>query len=167
MESSAHNGINGTSPAEEGGYLAINRSSLEIPTDLSPPHSHAGRPPSYPSASGTQPNLPMNAPFFSASYPEDSKKHLLLAASGSVATIKLPNILRSLSTHPALSVRVILTAAATKFLSGVSAEQPTVASLLSIPNVEAVYTDHDEWAHPWVRSAPILHIEVKKKPLVK
>ena len=133
------------------------RTSLEA----SPPASRAGRPPSY-TSTALQQVLPINPPFRASEHASDGKKHLLLAASGSVATIKLPNILRSLSTHPALSIKVILTAAAVQFLSGVSAEQPTVASLLSIPNVDAVYTDQDEWVQPWTRGAPILHIELRK-----
>ena len=125
--------------------------SLELPSALhphtsleaSPPASRAGRPPSYTSTAPQQ-ILSINLPFRASEHASDGKKHLLLAASGSVATIKLPNILRSLSTHPALSIRVIVTAAAVQFLSGASVEQPTVASLLSIPNVDAVYTDQDE-----------------------
>ena len=149
--------MNGLHVASET-YNAIARES----PSLELPHSLSGRPPSYVSGVVPQQILPVNAPFHAAELANDGKKHLLLAASGSVATIKIPNILRALSTHPALSIRVILTASAMQFLSGVSAEQPTVASLLSIPNVDAVYTDHDEWEPPWTRGASILHIELRK-----
>ncbi|KAL8645950.1 MAG: hypothetical protein Q9210_006421, partial [Variospora velana] len=94
----------------------------------------------------------------------DGKKHLLLAASGSVATIKLPPILSSLSTYPNLSIRLVLTTAATHFLAGQSPAQPALSSLLSIPNVDSIHLDADEWtASPaWTREAPILHIELRR-----
>jgi phosphopantothenoylcysteine decarboxylase len=93
----------------------------------------------------------------------DGKAHLLLAASGSVATIKLPNMIQSLSHHPNLSIRVILTASAKHFLAGQSKEQPTVSSLLHLPNVDAVYDDASEWGpEPWRRGAEVLHIQLRK-----
>lgn len=91
----------------------------------------------------------------------DSKKHLLLAASGSVATIKLPLIISSFENHPNLSIRVIVTKAATQFLAGQSLEQPTIPSLALLPNVDAVYLDEDEWIDPWTRHSKILHIELR------
>ncbi|KAH8894874.1 flavoprotein [Thozetella sp. PMI_491] len=92
----------------------------------------------------------------------DGKIHLLVACSGSVATIKLPNILQSFARYPRLSVRVILTASAARFLEGQSHEQPTLLQLRRIPNVDAIYRDEDEWSTPWVRSANILHIELRR-----
>lgn len=92
----------------------------------------------------------------------DSKKHLLLAASGSVATIKLPLIISSFENHPNLSIRVVVTKAATQFLAGQSLEQPTVSSLALLPNVDAVYLDEDEWIEPWTRHSKILHIELRR-----
>ena len=92
----------------------------------------------------------------------DSKKHLLLAASGSVATIKLPLIISSFQNHPNLSIRVILTKAATHFLAGKSPEQPTIPSLALLPNVDAVHLDEDEWIDPWSRRSKILHIELRR-----
>lgn len=92
----------------------------------------------------------------------DSRIHLLLAASGSVATIKLPLIIQALSRHPNLSIRVLLTPSARRFLAGQSAEQPTVASLHELPNVDAVYVDEDEWKEPWKRGNGILHIELRR-----
>ena len=79
---------------------------------------------------------------------QDGKQHLLLAASGSVATIKLPLIISSFQARSNLSIRVILTKSATHFLAGQSPEQPTVASLASLPNVDAVHLDEDEWNEP-------------------
>lgn len=92
----------------------------------------------------------------------DSKKHLLLAASGSVATIKIPSIITALARHPRLSIRVVLTASAAAFLAGQSSEQPTLASVAGLPNVDAVYLDEDEWREPWVRGNSILHIELRR-----
>ncbi|KAK8099751.1 flavoprotein [Apiospora kogelbergensis] len=92
----------------------------------------------------------------------DGKTHLLLAASGSVATIKLPLIVQALSSHPNLSIRILLTPSASRFLAGQSAEQPTVSSLRHLPNVDAVYVDEDEWKEPWKRGNAILHIELRR-----
>lgn len=92
----------------------------------------------------------------------DGKTHLLLGASGSVAVIKLPLIISSLANHPNLSIRVILTKSATHFLAGQSPEQPTVASLSFLPNVDSVHQDEDEWIEPWKRDAKILHIELRR-----
>ncbi len=97
-----------------------------------------------------------------ANHLNDGKVHLLMACSGSVATIKLPNLLQSFSKYPNISVRVVLTASAAKFLEGQSAEQPTLLQLRHIPNVDAIYRDEDEWTPPWVRSANILHIELRR-----
>jgi phosphopantothenoylcysteine decarboxylase len=93
----------------------------------------------------------------------DGKAHLLLAVSGSVATIKLVDIIRALSRHPNLSIRVIMTSSAERFLAGQSEEQPTVSSSLQLPNVDAVYDDAAEWGpEPWRRGAEILHIELRR-----
>ncbi|KAK8071337.1 halotolerance protein [Apiospora hydei] len=92
----------------------------------------------------------------------DGKTHLLLAASGSVATIKLPLIVQALARHPNLSIRILLTPSASRFLAGQSVEQPTVSSLRHQPNVDAVYVDEDEWKEPWKRGNAILHIELRR-----
>ena len=92
----------------------------------------------------------------------DGKKHLLLAVSGSVATIKLPMIISSLENQSNLSIRVIATKAASHFLAGQSVEQPTLSSLTLLPNVDAVYIDEDEWIEPWTRLSKILHIELRR-----
>lgn len=102
-------------------------------------------------------------PFVAADH-HDRKHHLLLAASGSVATIKLPNIVQALSSHHSehLSIILVLTEPATRFLAGQSAEQPDVDSLAQIPSVVAIFRDEDEWRHPWTRGAGILHIELRR-----
>ncbi|KAL1864857.1 hypothetical protein Daus18300_007424 [Diaporthe australafricana] len=105
---------------------------------------------------------------------DDGKTHLLLAASGSVATIKIPNIITALTqAHPpsTLSIRLILTSSASNFLAGQSAEQPTLQSLLTIPGLDGIYHDGDEWGRGpavgpeegvWRRGGPILHIELRR-----
>lgn len=92
----------------------------------------------------------------------DGKAHLLLAASGSVASIKLHLIISALKHYPNLSIRVILTKSAVHFFTGQSEEQPTVATLASLPNVDAIHQDEDEWVEPWTRGMNILHIELRR-----
>jgi len=92
----------------------------------------------------------------------DGKIHILLAASGSVATIKLPNIAEALCRHAHVSVRIIITKSAEQFLGGQSAEQPALDTLQQITGVDGIYRDEDEWTTPWQRGNPILHIELRK-----
>ncbi|KAK7753984.1 hypothetical protein SLS62_004083 [Diatrype stigma] len=78
------------------------------------------------------------------------------------STIKLPNIIQALSVHHDLSIRVLLTPSAARFLAGQSPEQPSLASLTDLPNVDGVYGDTDEWRQPWTRGNAILHIELRR-----
>ncbi|KAL2073737.1 hypothetical protein VTL71DRAFT_11063 [Oculimacula yallundae] len=117
-------------------------------------------PPSPTNPPQNPPSLPV--PFTASSHARDNKTHLLLAASGSVATIKIPLILHSLSTHSSLSIILLLTKSALTFLSGQSAEQPHYNSLLQIPNVDGVFLDDEEWVRPWKRGDSILHIELRR-----
>jgi phosphopantothenoylcysteine decarboxylase len=56
-----------------------------------------------------------------------------------------------------------MTSSAERFLAGQSEEQPTVSSLLQLPNVDAVYDNAAEWGpEPWRRGAEILHIELRR-----
>jgi phosphopantothenoylcysteine decarboxylase len=103
-----------------------------------------------------------NTPFKASDYANDGKQHLLLAASGSVATIKIVNIIAGLSHHPNLAICLILTKSAAGFLAGQSAEQPHFESLRAYKNVEKIFFDEDEWIHPWKRGQPILHIELRR-----
>lgn len=75
--------------------------------------------------------------------------------------LPVPVIVQALAKYKGvLSIRIVLTESATHFLAGQSPEQPTVLSLLRLPNVDAVYRDQDEWGpQPWKRGANILHIE--------
>lgn len=101
-------------------------------------------------------------PFVAADHANDGKHHLLLAASGSVATIKLPSIVAALSRHTNLSVRIVLTKSAQNFLAGQSAEQPPLGALNNVRNVDGIYLDEDEWSKPWTRGGGILHIELRR-----
>jgi len=103
------------------------------------------------------------APRFSAAdYAHDGKHHLLLAATGSVATIKLPFIAYALAKHKNVSIRVVVTPSAAEFLQSQSPEQPSLESLPDMPGVDGVYYDADEWSKPWVRGDKILHIELRR-----
>src|ERR1700753_47131 len=102
------------------------------------------------------------APFDSSIYVNDGKTHLLLAAAGSVATIKIPLIIQAFGSHPALSIRVVLTSPAAQFLQGQSEEQPSLEEISRLPNVDGIYLDADEWSNPWIRNAKILHIELRR-----
>jgi phosphopantothenoylcysteine decarboxylase len=102
------------------------------------------------------------AAFDSSLHLNDNKHHLLLAATGSVASIKIPNIISALSTHRNLSIRLMLTPSSAHFFSGQTAEQPTLATIAALPNVDGVYQDADEWDPAWTRGAKILHIELRR-----
>lgn len=121
--------------------------------------------PQLPTVRHSMNHYPYPAHAVAASH-DDGKIHLLLGASGSVAVIKLPLIARALLKHTppsVLSIRIVLTPSATKFLAGQSPEQPTVSALGHIDGVDGVYTDKDEWGpEPWRRGQPILHVELRK-----
>lgn len=104
----------------------------------------------------------MSSPFFAQEHLQDNKVHILLAASGSVATIKLPNIAKALCLHENVSVRIIVTQSAERFLIGQSPEQPSLDDLRDTDGVDGIYRDADEWSAPWTRGASILHIELRK-----
>ncbi|KAF1835004.1 flavo protein [Decorospora gaudefroyi] len=92
----------------------------------------------------------------------DDTINVLLCASGSVATIKIPNMVNALAKHANVRVRLVFTAAATNFLQGQSAEQPSIEDIEALPNVDGIYFDEDEWKEPWVRGNKILHIELRR-----
>lgn len=103
-----------------------------------------------------------SSPLIASDHANDNKYHLLLAASGSVATIKLPNIVQGLSEATNLSIRIIVTSSAAKFLQGQSPEQPSLHEIAKFTNVDAIHYDEDEWKTLWTRGAPILHIELRR-----
>lgn len=123
--------------------------------------SAAEAPSTVPQAQSSQPST--HSTFNAEDYAGDGKRHLLLACSGSVATIKLPNMLQALQGRSAnLSIRVILTASAAKFLKGQSAEQPNLKQIRGIQGLDGIHFDEDEWDPAWTRGAPILHIELRR-----
>lgn len=101
-------------------------------------------------------------PFDHAAFAQDGKHHILLAASGSVATIKLPLIAEALAAHENVSLRIIITENARNFLQAQSAEQPQLQELKQIKGVDGMHMDVDEWRKPWVRGDKILHIELRR-----
>ncbi|CAG8043211.1 unnamed protein product [Penicillium olsonii] len=101
-------------------------------------------------------------PFAAQRFREDGKVHILVAVSGSVATIKLPNITAALCQNERVSVRIIVTEASENFLMNQSSEQPILDSLLQIEGVDGIHRDRDEWSPPWTRGGPVLHIELRK-----
>ena len=100
--------------------------------------------------------------FSAAEFEDDGKHHILLAATGSVATIKIPLITEALSSRQNVSIRIVLTPSAERFLIGQSEEQPDLMSLDKLPNIDGIYHDADEWSKPWVRGDKILHIELRR-----
>ena len=113
-------------------------------------------------SSESRPSTTVREPFDSSRYINDNKHHLLLCASGSVATIKIVPIISELAKHDNLSIRLILTSSAAQFLQGQSAEQPSIEEIRQMKNVDGIYMDEDEWAIPWTRGAKILHIELRR-----
>ena len=102
------------------------------------------------------------AQFSAAEFANDGKQHILLAATGSVATIKLPLIAKALAAHENVSIRILITPFAEEFLQGQSKEQPELQDLLAIPNVDGIYDNSDEWTPAWVRGGKVLHIELRR-----
>jgi hypothetical protein len=68
----------------------------------------------------------------------------------------------ALSRHGNVSIRIIVTESAEKFLTGQSSEQPVLDCLRQINGVDGIYRNEDEWATPWKRESSILHIEVSR-----
>lgn len=92
----------------------------------------------------------------------DSVTNVVCPKTGSVATIKIFRIVEALSTRENLSIRLVLTSSAARFLDGQSAEQPSLSEIARLPNVDAIYNDASEWTPPWTRGTPVLHIELRK-----
>ncbi|KAK9458310.1 flavoprotein [Dipodascopsis uninucleata] len=96
--------------------------------------------------SSSHPDLPLH----------DGKFHVLLAASGSVAAIKIPLIIEKLLRIyecSRISIQVVLTNSAGKFLP--MADKP-------LPARVKVWRDSDEWKDWSKRTDPIVHIELRR-----
>ncbi|XP_049807480.1 phosphopantothenoylcysteine decarboxylase [Schistocerca nitens] len=81
----------------------------------------------------------------------EQKKRILIGCTGSVATIKLPNLVAFLNQKYDLDIRIIVTNHAQHFYSP-----------KDIPSSISVYTDDDEWSMWSRRGDPVLHIELAK-----
>ncbi|KAF2223486.1 flavo protein [Elsinoe ampelina] len=126
-----------------------------------PPHPLPPSPSPAPPSPTPPSNPPQPPPPFRASSHTSPHPHLLLASTGSVATIKLPLILHALAPYH-LSIRLLLTPSSLTFLQSQPPQQPPLPSLLSYPNVDGIHLDAEEWSPPWTRGAPILHIELRR-----
>lgn len=80
-----------------------------------------------------------------------SGKNILMGASGSVASIRIPRLLSQLHDHGA-NVRLITTKCSQHFISNEE----------KIPHNVTIYTDEDEWKTWNELSDPVLHIELRK-----
>lgn len=86
----------------------------------------------------------------------DNEKHVLIGCTGSVATIKLPVLLKTIlesksSVSWNVQVRVILTEHSRHFYAPAD-----------LPKDVQVYCDQDEWIAWSKRGDPVLHIELAK-----
>ncbi|KAK9459284.1 flavoprotein [Lipomyces oligophaga] len=118
----------------------------ELPNPSSPLTPLTPQPTKIAKISAPHPELPLN----------DGKFHLLLAASGSVATIKIPQIVEKLYRiyEPSkISIQVIFTESAFRFLP--AADQ-------DLPSSMRIWRDQDEWSTWTSRSDPIVHIELRR-----
>lgn len=86
---------------------------------------------------------------------EDKKLiHLLIGVTGSVAAIKVPELIQQLNTENLFKIRIILTEGAQHFV--------TREEILKIdPSIEC-YTDENEWKLWSKKGDPVLHIELRK-----
>ena len=71
---------------------------------------------------------------------EDGKRHILVGATGSVASVKIPLIVKSLLAHEEVEVQVVVTKTAKHFFD--------VEKLKSELNVK-VWEDEDDWKAPY------------------
>ncbi|KAF8437447.1 flavoprotein [Terfezia claveryi] len=106
-------------------------------------------------------STPFFAPLTSTSR---TKKHLLLACTGSIATIKLPDILAALNPYSAhLSIHLVLTPSSLHFLPYILTHPlPGVAIPALYPIVSRAWTNEDEWVQWTKMGDPVLHIELRK-----
>lgn len=86
----------------------------------------------------------------------DEKMHLLVGVTGSVAAIKIEEILQSVKTQTNaddidVHIKIVLTEAAQHFVD-----------IESMKKQHEVYTDKDEWSSWSKKGDPVLHIELRK-----
>jgi len=78
--------------------------------------------------------------------------HILLIATGSVASVKVPLIVQELLSYQRVQVEVVATSASRAFFD--------VAKVVSLGS--RVWTDADEWRDDYKIGMPILHIELRR-----
>ncbi len=81
-----------------------------------------------------------------------SRKKILLCCTGSVATIKVIDVINQLNLIGNLEIKVVFTKSAFHFCS---AENITCSGV-------TLYRDEDEWSSWGKRGDPVLHIELGK-----
>ncbi|GAA5916208.1 hypothetical protein JCM6882_001109 [Rhodosporidiobolus microsporus] len=81
--------------------------------------------------------------------------HVLVALSGSVASIKAPLIVKELLAHDKVDVQVVATESATHFFDAAALEGEHEGRV-------RVWTDADEWAGWNKIGDPVLHIELRR-----
>ncbi|GME79414.1 unnamed protein product [[Candida] boidinii] len=86
---------------------------------------------------------------------DDDKIHILIGATGSVATIKIPMIIDKLFKIygvDKVSIQLVVTESAEHFLKG-----------LKISTEVKIWREKEEWANPMTKPGdPILHVELRK-----
>ncbi|KAF8435225.1 flavoprotein [Terfezia claveryi] len=93
-----------------------------------------------------------------------NKKNLLLACTGSIAALKLPEMLATLTSYsPRLSIHLILSPSSFRFLPDTLTQpSPATAIPTRYPIVSRAWTNDDEWVE-WTKPGdPVLHIELRK-----
>ncbi|KAF8523137.1 flavoprotein [Hysterangium stoloniferum] len=97
---------------------------------------------------------PATRPKFPARSLDDSTKHVLILTTGSVASLKLPLIVKELLKYKNVQVQVASTKPSLAFFPKAEVEEEN----------EGVYvwTDEDEWSSWNQRGDPILHIELRR-----
>ncbi|KAI8099094.1 flavoprotein [Halteromyces radiatus] len=80
---------------------------------------------------------------------QDRQWNVLLGATGSVASIKLPMIVDELNKKPGINVKVVPTAASYFFFKDAKVNA-------------TIHTDEEEWSMWKKKTDPVLHIELRK-----
>lgn len=85
--------------------------------------------------------------------------NILVGVSGSVAAIKIPEILEGLSGLENCHVKMVVTEHSRHFLPP---DLTTPGTICHGGSLESVLTDEDEWSSWKQRGDPVLHIELRK-----
>lgn len=93
-----------------------------------------------------------NKSFIAQSEHQEGYTHVLLIATGSVASVKAPLIVKALLAHRYVKVEVVATNASLEFV-----DRTKIAEAGS-----RVWTNEDEWTGTYKIGDPILHIELRR-----